>query len=86
MADVIFKQTSTRAFAEAYNYLHATFDKKKNSLNRKRLSEVFYVIQLIQYNKEFNFIDSFESKYFKDLFKIKKYIKMLNKIFSRKRQ
>ncbi len=65
MADVIFKQSSTRAFAEAYNYLHATFEKKKNSLNRKRLSEVFYVTQLIKYNNEFNFIDSFESKYLK---------------------
>ena len=38
MADVIFKQTYTRAFAEAYNYLHATFDKKKKAFEKYVLS------------------------------------------------
>lgn len=52
MADIMFKQCSFRAFAEAYNYLYGNFDNHKpnQQLNRQRLTEVFYIFNIIQFN------------------------------------
>ena len=48
IADLIFKQTSFRAFCDAYNFQFATSSNNRPLLKSQRLSEIFYAFELIK--------------------------------------
>ena len=55
MADIMFKQTSFRSFALAYNYLYnaASSNYERIQLQPKRLADVFFTYQAHKYSCEF---------------------------------
>jgi hypothetical protein len=61
LADIIFKISSFRAFADAYNFLNASNFKNRNIMEERRLSEVFYIYEFLKYKSEFNLPEAIES-------------------------
>ncbi len=54
MADILFKQTSFRNFAAAYNFLRSNNSFARVDLYPKRLADVFFAYHLTKYYEQFN--------------------------------
>jgi hypothetical protein len=52
MADLLFKHTSFRGFADAYNFLYANDYNKRQLLNRIRLTDAFYASEIVKFYHE----------------------------------
>ncbi len=52
LADVIFKQCSFKAFADAYNFQYTSIELQRSLLNPKRLSEIFFCHEILKYYSE----------------------------------
>jgi hypothetical protein len=52
MSDIMFKQSSFRGFASAYNYVHAKSNFERAKLDYRRLVEVFFCFHLTKYFDE----------------------------------
>ena len=61
-ADILFKQTSFKGFAAAYNYLYAPKNTERYYMIDKRLAENFYASVMYGYHGE-NYESPFISKY-----------------------
>jgi len=52
MADILFKQSSFRAYTDTYNHLYVTSRFKRSLLDRRRLAEVFYTYHISKFFDE----------------------------------
>ncbi len=64
LANMLFKQSSFKGNAKAYNFIAACNLPKRSNLQYQRLIEAFYAYHLIKYFKEFfnqNLISKFKT-------------------------
>jgi len=61
MADILFKQASFLGFANSYNFLNSANFKSRYSLDSRRLTEVFYMYQILKFKIEYNIHEITES-------------------------
>ena len=52
LADLLFKQSSFKAFCDAYNFQFATSLNDRQLLKSQRLTELFYAFELIKFHQE----------------------------------
>jgi hypothetical protein len=64
LADIMFKHTSFKAFADAYNFLYAGKMKIRYLMSPKNLSDVFYAFEILKFNKEHNIDGQIKSNKF----------------------
>ncbi len=65
IADLVFKHSSFRAFADAYNYQFATDQNSRFMLERRNITSIFYCFELIKFYSEHKIDQHFESIIFK---------------------
>jgi hypothetical protein len=61
IADLIFKCTSFKAFADSYNYQNATDQNSRFLLERRNLTSIFFCYELNKFFSEHNIDQNLES-------------------------
>jgi len=60
LADIMFKQSSFRAFCDSYNFMHANPSQKRYYLNGKRIADIFYAYEILKFFNEHKFTQPLE--------------------------
>jgi hypothetical protein len=64
MADIMFKQSSFRNFAAAYTFRRRKDFPERQTLNAKRLADIFYCYEILKFYYENNLKDRIKSIFF----------------------
>jgi len=65
LADILFKQSSFKAFADAYNFQNSRASLHRGLMNPKRLSDIFYCFEIIKFYNENNIPGPIKCKFYK---------------------